>query len=295
MSYSTGVATSWDGLLFALTDVAAVAGWNWDGSSQVLSKGLCFVRLTTQINTELRVTGGTGVAGGALTGTPVRSDAYCGMRPILSFAWPVTYHIHITTTDVICLINYAVDRWQWIGFGVARTYGLLGTGAWFGGFCGGYKSGSVTIAPSSGGEQEYGTAAAPFWNASGFRYGNFRTGYLHGQLDGVEWLGDGGPALVNQAVRPTLERQPSAWNNESVLLPAQITYGRAESKVSLVAEIMSFRLVRIDYYEPGQIITLGDYKWKMYPFHRKNTSSRDGVIGGDHSGTLGWAIQYDGL
>jgi len=60
-------------------------------------------------------------------------------------------------------------------------------------------------------------------------------------------------------------------------------------------DLQNARTLRVDNYDPGQIITLGDDQWRIYPFYRKNADQRDGTTssGGDHSGTMGWAIRYD--
>ena len=94
---------------------------------------------------------------------------------------------------------------------------------------------------------------------------------------------------------PHIERSPSAWNGESPLLPIQAYVWRASAKCSLVVDMRHARYLRIDNYEPGQIITLGGDSWKVYPFYRKASSARNGGIGIDHTGTFGWAIRYDGV
>lgn len=125
-------------------------------------------------------------------------------------------------------------------------------------------------------------------------------------LDGVLWpypvALDNSFAAINTyhgnvPAAPHLSRSPSAWNQESPLLPIQCTLVRASSKVSLVADIRNARYLRVDNHSPEQIIELGPDRWKIYPFYRKNTSARDGSVapvGTDHTGTFGWAIRYDG-
>ena len=87
---------------------------------------------------------------------------------------------------------------------------------------------------------------------------------------------------------------PSAWNGESVLVPIQVITSRPSNLWSLVGELTHARYVRLDNLEPGQLITLGPDRWKVYPFYRKDATARDGGDGIDHTGTLGWAIRYDG-
>ena len=54
------------------------------------------------------------------------------------------------------------------------------------------------------------------------------------------------------------------------------------------------RFLRIDNYQPGDIIPLGPDRWKVAPWYRKNTAQRDGGSNIQHTGTFGWAIRYDG-
>ena len=69
---------------------------------------------------------------------------------------------------------------------------------------------------------------------------------------------------------------------------------RASNKVSILAKIENARYLRIDNLQPEQILTFGAEKWMVFPFHKKNSSVRDGGTSIDHSGTFGWAIRYDG-
>ena len=83
---------------------------------------------------------------------------------------------------------------------------------------------------------------------------------------------------------------PSTWNSEAVLLPIQAfstVYGSA--KVALVLDVVGARACRIDNFKPGNIITLGSDRWKIYPWYLKAAAESS-----TSSGRLGWAIRYDG-
>lgn len=288
MSYVTGSAVSAADLLAVLQSECQAAGWTLDGNT--LSKDNCAVTITLSSG-KLVITGAAITGPSAVVNAPSTS-AYC---MVTVAAWPASYHLHINAHDIFLVVNYNVQLFQWLAFGVAKTFGLSGTGNWFGATYPPGAGGLVTMDSNGGGEQNYTTPAAPFWNATGFNYGRFRTAYLHGWLDGVEWLGDAASSApsIPGALSPMLNRQPNAWNSEAILLPAQILHARPENKVSIVAELRGCRILRIDNYEPGQLIDLGEDRWKVYPFFAKNISSRNGAYDAAHSGTFGWAIKVE--
>ncbi len=54
------------------------------------------------------------------------------------------------------------------------------------------------------------------------------------------------------------------------------------------------KFIRINNYEPEQLIVLGNDKWMVFPFYKKNSESLGGTGISDHTGTFGWVIRYDG-
>lgn len=87
---------------------------------------------------------------------------------------------------------------------------------------------------------------------------------------------------------------PNRWNSEAVLLPIRGWKVRPENKITLTLDLEHARWTRVDNYEPGQLISIGPDRWKIFPCYRKNAAARDGGTGIDHSGTLGWAVRYEG-
>lgn len=259
-------------------------------------KGPCFVKISNVSSTELRIEGGTGVSGSNLTGGP-SANSFCRIKSMgtVLVAFPVNYNIHITDSNVFLVIKFNNNYFQWLAFGVAEVPGNIGTGNWFGATVPSYDTNGIYFSLYGGGETGYTSAAAPFWNSTGIFYGKFRSSYLHAPIDGVEWLGDTGLApLITVYLKPFFEITPNNWNGDSQLFPALVSIARASSKVSIVAAINDFRVLRITNYEPEQILSLGSDRWKIYPFYRKNISSPDGGLGIQHTGTIGWAIRYDG-
>lgn len=289
MAYYTGQANSFADLFSALKNACELEGWAVSGN--IFHKDVCYVKIEN-LTTELRISGGTGTASNDLTG---HANVYCRIRSMSArpLVWPVDYHVHITAQAVFLIINFSVSYYQWLAFGTANKVGNIGTGNWFGATVPVFSTEQAWTEPYNSG-YSYSTGAAPFLNTGNFAYGNFRSSYIHVPLDGVEWLGSDAQSEphMTRNLYPIWGLTPNAWNNESVLLPVYISHARPSSKSSIVAQIDDFRLVRITHYEPGQVIIIGHEKWKIYPFFAKNSNVPNGGAG--HSGTLGWAIRYDG-
>jgi len=277
--------------------------------------------------------GGTGIDSGALLNPSAARPRLGRGRSIdAEVSWPVEYHIHIHAApdEVYVLVRFNVDFWTWAAFGVSSTPDLGGSGMWITGQNSRERNHSDGTQPALGryaltlteGGVPYGTSwyyaatpGAPFWETgwatNNVRHADFVSCAMHCKLDAamtVQWAGYRPPSggVGAQIVgapwyaAPLLGRLPNAWNSESVLLPMQVYMWRPESKVSLVLDAAHARYTRIDNYEPGEVFEIGPDRWKAYPFIRKNTAARDAgpfiasSSGITHSGTLGWAIRYDG-
>lgn len=323
MAYYTGSANDYPALLTALVNACVAEGWTWADS--ILSKGAAFVRpyvsttFTTTQGPGLIIQGGTGKSAGALVGGSVcqprigRVGASAN-SPDLTF--PVDYYLHIFSApdEVFLVVRTGVDRYYFLSFGVSDVPGLTGTGLWLAGAIRrGYSTDTNTnvngwaINPT--GIYNPNSNNNSVGVATGFMWRNLRgsddvnSEAIHGGFDGVGWNGAGtGTPTVQGALNaisaavPLIGRSPSAWNGESILLPIQGHVFRASSKCSLALEVKNARYLRIDNHDPLQLITLGADKWRVYPFHRKNSAVRDGSTTSmqDHTGTFGWAIRYDG-
>ncbi len=322
MAYYSGSANTFGDLLSALVDACVAEGWSW--SDGILNKGAAYVRpytATTTTSTEgpgLLIQGGTGKASGALTGASdvIPRLGRCGISDnFAEIAFPVSYSIHIfdDPDEVFLIIRYSVDRFGWLTFGVSNVPGVPGTGLWLAGIArrGWLTSQSSTngfgITPESGGSAVINTSSGAvvcpgfFWAA--LRHSSSadsRQDTIHTNFDGEGWAGGAtisNPLAFNAIYPaiPLISYSPNAWNSEAVLVPIQGHVWRPASKCSLAVDVRNARYVRVDNYEPEQIVTLGPDAWKIYPFHRKDSTARDGAVNGlSHSGTFGWAIRYDG-
>lgn len=322
MAFYSGAVNSFADLRTALVDACAAEGWTWADS--ILSKGVAHVRpyvSSTNTFTEglgLLIQGGTGKSGSTLTGASDviprlgRPGAFPGFVDI---AFPASYKLHVFSgpDEVFLFLRHGVDRFSWLAFGVSDVPGLGGTGLWLGAIARrGYMASSqvnsgFAIENYRGGNNTSnlaGTACASpglFWVSSRAQTDpTARQDCIHANIDGEGWSGAGdnaSPGAFNAIfpVSQLVAYSPSAWNTEAPLLPIMGHVWRASSKCSLVVDVRNARYVRVDNYEPEQVISIGPDRWRIYPFHQKNTSERNGASSGiGHSGTFGIAIRYDG-
>jgi hypothetical protein len=233
--------------------------------------------------------------------------------------YPCNWEFHGHSQEVYFVVNFAVDRYQYLAFGKSTVPGLPGVGTWIGATIGQvideltsstYSYANPIAISSYGGGGSYGTpfnllAAALFGtDIAADEGGNATVSYVHHDLDGYGWRTEpsssssyapfGRRWIVTTSNTGPYMMQPSAWNSEAVLLPLRCYFRRPSSMLSLIVDCEHARLLRIDNLTPGDVLTLGSDKWKVYPWHRKNTAARNGGSGIDHTGTFGWAVRYLG-
>jgi len=317
MAYYTGSAADMSAVRAALVAACTDNGWSWNASTNVLSKGALHLLLTNDA-INLALTGRTAAGGGDMpnavhlgrlmskTGAPTFDVTYPAEYEIFVFAEPAD--------EVWLNVRYDVDRYQWCAFG-GSTIAVPGTGMWVAAIRGAvpinHDIASVVapfnITPTSGGAVRTAiggfTSGALGWNSVGRAFNALRDLYMHSDLDGHGWqlsvnTLDGALPGIN-AFTQLVAAQPSAWNSEAALIPMRIFKLRAANKMSLVTDLVHARHIRIDNYEPGQIIELGTDRWKVFPWHRRNLVERNGTPGGsltssDHTGSFGYALRYDG-
>lgn len=308
MAYYSGQASSYQELMNVLVSACVTEAWTWaDG---ILNKGGIFVKptvnLTAIINkgSGLLLQAGTGKSGiNLLNPSPgqVRIGSF-GLSPLVPDpVFPLNYHIFIFNNEVYLVIKYSIDRFFWLAFGSSNITNTM----WFSGTlalkslenAGGSKS--ININLNTAGDVQSGG----YPSSSGF----FLQTYDGGSMNATDviyepnlgWLGGEGSSTVGHfsalyTTQPIWSRLPSVWSQESVLLPINPIIRLASSKYMIFCDVQNARYVRIDNYEPEQIIQLGSERWMILPFHKKNVVARNGGTNIDHTGTFGWAIRYDG-
>lgn len=318
MAYYTGAASNMAALRTAIVNSCLNHGWSWNSSTSVLSKGALFLLLTND-TLNLSLTGRTSATAGDMPNAVQlgRLMAKSGAAT-LDVTYPAEWECFVFTNpdEVWFVVRYDVDRYQWCSFGGSAVAGLEGSGMWVAAIRGPepvfHDVSTVLnpffIRPAEGGSTRSGLAGlisgAWGWTSVARDFSALRDIYVHSNLDGHGWhLNEASLTAALVGVRSfsqLIQTQPSAWNSEAALIPMRAYKLRPSFKTSLVADLVNMRHVRIDNYVPGQIIELGSDRWKVYPWHRRNVTQRDGgpATGGwgdsDHTGTFGYAIRYDG-
>jgi hypothetical protein len=330
MPYYTGTATSYANLASVLT--STLIGNGWVSSDGILSKGDMFIKLTTNESfvsanapEGLIAQGGTGQTGATLLDASLIRPRLGRPRDnVGAVTWPIEYFIHVLTgpDEVYLVVRYNVNLFTFMSFGKSTVPNIGGTGLWITGSNNFSEHSAFSYAynlkPTTGGvdysySYHYPTSpGAPFWEtewASTYAdaHADYRSATVHANLMSYpqKWLGhrtvssEGTRINAVAYAAPLISRLPSAWNAEATLVPIQVYATVGSLKVSLVVDVAHARYTRVDNYEPGQVISIGPDRWKIYPFVSKNTADRDcsnlSSSSPPQSGTLGWAIRYDGV
>lgn len=327
LSYTSGVVNDVPALLGALTSGLLGAGWSQDGD--IYFKDGCHVEISLNQaespfpalpNTMIKVQGGTDHASGALV-NPSGVVSRIGTAPdggLFEMDFPASYELWVfddPQDEVYLIVNYGGDRYQFMAFGRSRAPGLPGNGTYtsstFGGDSEGLNGTAGIIAqPVTSGS----TTTTVGWSVPLFlemarpggqvNPGRRYSHALHHDYDGNGWANQAmaagqdwstGSCRWQPFAAPLYERSPSQIAQAAPLLPIDVYVGRPSGGISLVLSLAHARALRIDDFNPGQIIEIGPDSWKVFPFHRKNVDARDGSASGiDHTGTLGWAIRMAG-
>ncbi|MDI3489555.1 MAG: hypothetical protein PWP11_832 [Thauera sp.] len=312
MAYYTGSVNSYADLRTALFTHAVADGWALGGaSSDVLSKAGVYFQITASATALACLGCESNAIANPAPGVVQLGRIYQSGSTTHDVLFPASYEVFGFAQELYLVVSYGVGLHQWMAFGKS-TMPLPGQGGWCGATCGyGVASyappGSyryVYIEPQGGSafsNNEMPTSAALFWSSAGidgsWAVSPAKNCWVNHGLEGWGWRysADAANRARPIGVRGSQEliaAQPSAWSNETSLLPVRCHLMRPSSKVSLIADLEHARHIRIDNYQPGQIITLGGDRFKTFPWFLKNADARDG--GWNHSGTFGWAIRYEG-
>lgn len=292
MAYYTGQCSSYQHLADILVEKCQAHGWTWQDS--ILNKDDLYLKIT--IENGILLTGGTGKDGLNLVNQSNYSSRLGATANFEKNIFPAIFHLFIFSNEVYLMMKFDIDKFYYLAFGKSTLLNNSnGTGLWL---CAtsprqftytSKNTENIEIHTTHGGY--YGRAVAPFWALNEFSNGRCYYSICHG-LDNVLWSSESNKAYVNFA--PLIDRLPTVYFSDSPLLPYNIYLERPENKISLIAQLQNARFVRVDNYEPEQIITLGHEKWIVFPFFRKNVQAKNGGYGIDHTGTFGWAIRYEG-
>lgn len=234
-------------------------------------------------------------------------------KPTREISFPCSYEVFGFAQELYLVANYDVDSYQYMAFGKTHVPGIPGQGGWCAASTGstwssadpsigtaGPSSFSLTLTGFTGDSGSGGHGAPGLWGSSNYVAAS-QTVWVNSGLDGHGWKFGTDLAtrpMIYTCCTQLLFLQPSAWNGEATLLPLRIVKERPSFKSSLILDCQNARHIRVDNLSPGDILTLGSEKWKIFPWYRKNSTYRNASntppYDYNHTGTLGWAIRYEG-
>lgn len=295
MAYYTGQCSSYQHLADILVEKCQAHGWAWQDG--ILSKDNLFVKIDVVLIGTAQgvvISGGTEKQSSILIGNS-KSKVRLGSPSSnqLQIAFPVIYHLFIFVDEVYLIAKSDADKFYYLAFGKSQLIqNTVGNGLWLSATSCYYSNyTAIAIGENNGGSGGSGNASpvAPFWNRNNWAENWSNSIICHG-IDGNLW--SSGQSRAWCSFEPLIARLPTTYFSDSPLLPYNIYLERNENKMSLIAQLQNARFVRIDNYEPEQILTLGHEKWMIFPFFRKSVQNRNNGYE-NHTGTFGWAIRYE--
>lgn len=319
MAYYTGTASSFADLQTAIENAATANGWSL--SNGILSDGTAYVRfyeLTVTGLLRFCIQGGTGQTGATLD--EPSEYAHLGHASTLTIQFPVTYHIHAfqNPNEVYCIVNHSVIYYDLLAFGRSDIPGIGGTGGWVHGplargigltGAGGrnFYMRLNTRPPISGTSSS--VAGRVLWNyyrTSFTQQADKSSTFIHCETRGAtEWkfgfdITSESPNIAGGlgTIIGLLQALPNQLNSAHVLLPARCVLLDDDAGLKILCQNQNLRFTRNDLIQDGEVITYGLEKWKVYPCFSRDLVDRSintsTVTTALHSGTLAYAIRYDG-
>lgn len=191
--------------------------------------------------------------------------------------WPVTYHLFCYNNPSFCMgiLSYGAGVNQWFMFGDLQKSSSSYAG---GNFIAASFSSRAAIDGWGSNEVDLGATANrsdcggffPEHQGSPYKDVNLVTSWCYTNIDLIGWGGNN-PAILAPRVAYLLSLFPSSISTIPILFPARLTQTLANSQRMDLGQIPWLRLVRMDYYEDGQIVALGDDKWKIFAWARKSS------------------------
>ena len=289
MAYYTGQVNSFAELKSVIEQAASQAGWTLE--SGYLRKAQAYIRISDNANYLDVVQSTTADASGESPGV--------ARIALVNASFPLTYRIHAFAQpdEIYCIIQYNLVFFECVAFGISDIPGIGGTGLWA---TGSRERNSALVAQHNTVVQIRGieSGGTP-WNTPGVRGlfwiddGANAGGGVHCGLDGPAQfiIPSHSSASFIHALWAAL---PSPLNEAHVLLPIKLVLLRPNGSRTIAVQHRHARFMRIDNVEPADVIEFGSERWKCYPVFAKNVAQRDGQYYAAHSGTLGYAIRYDG-
>lgn len=302
MPYYTDTVPSF-ALLKSVIETHCVTN-GWSLNNDILSKDSCFFKFIADTTNYLQLWGGLSQTGSTLNSTPTYGVQIKSFSSV-PITWPVTYHLFIfnNPSEVYCFIEYNSGYFQQLSFGKSNLQGI-GLGAWFTGMVSTlntYLTGNIMLSVSTNR-----CAATGHTNVDqscglfiGDTYYNKPTSYIYSDLDGSSWKSNSdssGPLLIaSEFVAGLLTALPNLSNQAAVLLPIKAVISRSSGGLTIAANLVNSRLLRIDNHESKSLVSFGSEQWMIFPWYRRDIVNRNGLgtTPIPHSGTFGFAIRYE--
>jgi len=324
MSYQTGTATDFDDLKTKIIGFCTGNGFTDEASVGLLKKAgtSIFVKFYSSATAYIYFETSSNSDGlGNLT--PVNVQTRSAMIPYYmadpnNITWPINYHFHYYAPEncVFIVMEYNNGYHQWMAFGEIEK-AMTFTGGLYAASSMGSNSGNVTnanavliwdwdrlgISVNSSADDDAQICPLPFW---GFADGSSSTTLGHhlyatipGQTQTLWGTSMGVTSNMRfsaEHARPFRERSYGTWANAVILSPFFIILREqwGSGNGFYLGRLSQIRFCRMRFRNPGEVITIGPDKWKLYPAYLLNSNSPTPSTNDKDSGDLGIAVRYDG-
>lgn len=319
MAYETGTASSVTSLKTLIETFCAANGYTVSGGTISHPSSGNYTRLTIPSGTNYTGLYHMKVEQARNSAFTVGVCARPAVFRVPSTDWPFTYHLFALSNPntIMCVGAYSAGQVSWLGFGdLVKPYNYTG-GGWFSAqgsqemderhYVGAPEASNFlgcTVDQGSNSFNAFGSAnnqagsAMPFWRDAGAA-----NSFLYAEVAGYTWINSTtsanayNPMDACRYLQPLMVMQPNVWNSHSVLLPVRPLLSVTGGTLMDLGQVNGLRVLRIDNFNLGDVITIGADKWKVFPAWQKNTTVRNGGTFGSPSlttGTLGFAVAYDG-
>jgi len=330
MPFYTGTVANIGQLKATIESLCVSNGWTLS-AQDYLYKGQSFVKLTTEAPYGFTLDGATydalRIIGANSSDGSVKPAPRIRYLYVPATAYPITYYISIQANPdmVVCVVRVGVSAYRVLMFGdIVKVHVDAFVGGNF--FWASHivkttthdrtfnreflnaidNTDFVAAGVLTGGTM---TTVIPFsnWNGVNSHLRNYAEGF-HAEIGNNfasgnhwgTWATNTLPQTVfTDATRQALFRTPNTWTSQAVLVPMNLQQHMADSLWAYIGYVEHMRLVRIDNYNPTDILTIGSENWIVFPWLEKNIVERNGtgftgsLTLSPFTGTVGFALRYD--
>lgn len=233
--------------------------------------------------------------------TVVASSYYCAGAKCVGAIPSYRFFLNLVAMELCISIEYEVGKWRHLILGTLRKYGEYEGGMFCVGCSDMFSPRSVSDVTPFGADKINDRRAlfvrVDGASASGWTIGPTMTTNINGKTGGY-WL-SGLSNLANNAQEASfldsydmdvalLASEPSNYTSIVPLIPIRVSLilsSQSPITYQFLGEVAGLRLLRMDGYSPGDIITMGADRWMVLPLTFKEPDKA----------CVGFAIPYDGV